>query len=383
MPSHEELGSDFVSIVVADGTRIHTQLLADALRNDHGLQVVAAASNSAELLAAITRVPIDVVVISHNLDDQPGHGTQVLREMRALRPQIKGVILLDSSKPAEVLECFRAGARGIFSKQEGLESLCKCIRSVHEGQIWARSVDLDHVLEALANVPLVRATNHQGIELLSARERQVIQHLASGMTNREIAHALALSPHTVKNYLFRIFDKLGVSSRTELLYLTMNNSQAQPPSPTHGENHAFSATINAAEAGDPSAQLRLAEHFCQIKDGQNKDGQNIKDGQNNDGQNEDGQIEDRRIAGAPPDPVSAYMWYLLAEETAAPMLGQIEEGKNHIRLTMSPQQLAEAEGRAAAWLKNSRKQSGFADGGEAQTGGQKTGGQKKMRAAAP
>jgi len=383
MSSHEELGSDFVSIVVADGTRIHTQLLADALRNDHGLQVVAAASNSAELLAAITRVPIDVVVISHNLDDQPGHGTQVLREMRALRPQIKGVILLDSSKPAEVLECFRAGARGIFSKQEGLESLCKCIRSVHEGQIWARSVDLDHVLEALANAPLVRATNHQGIELLSARERQVIQHLASGMTNREIAHALALSPHTVKNYLFRIFDKLGVSSRTELLYLTMNNSQSQPPSPTHGASHAFSATIDAAEAGDPSAQLRLAEHFCQIKDGQNKDGQNIKDGQNNDGQNEDGQIEDRRIAGAPPDPVSAYMWYLLAEETAAPMLGQIEEGKNHIRLTMSPQQLAEAEGRAAAWLKNSRKQSGFADGGEAQTGGQKTGGQKKMRAAAP
>jgi len=71
MPSHEELGSDVVSIVVADSTRIHTQLLADALRHDRGLQVVAAASNSEELLAAITHVPIDVVVISHNLDDQP------------------------------------------------------------------------------------------------------------------------------------------------------------------------------------------------------------------------------------------------------------------------------------------------------------------------
>ena len=153
MPSHAELGSDFVSIVVADSTRIHTQLLADALRNDHGLQVVAAASNSEELLAAITRVPIDVAVVSHNLDDQPGHGIHVLREMRALRPQIKGVILLDSSKPQEVLDCFRAGARGIFSKQERSESLCKCIRSVHEGQIWARSVDLDQALEALANLP--------------------------------------------------------------------------------------------------------------------------------------------------------------------------------------------------------------------------------------
>jgi DNA-binding NarL/FixJ family response regulator len=357
MPSHEELGSDFVSIVVADGTRIHTQLLADALRNDRGLQVVAAASNSEELLAAITRVPIDVVVISNNLDDQPGHGTEVLREMRALRPQIKGVILLDSSKPQEVLECFRAGARGIFSKQERLESLCKCIRSVHEGQIWARSVDLDHAFEALASLPLVRATNHDGIELLSTRERQVIQHLAEGMTNREIADTLDLSPHTVKNYLFRIFDKLGVSSRTELLYLTLNNSKAQPLRTDPGESYSFSVIVKAAEAGDPSAQLRLAEHFRQI---------------------ENGQIEDGEIAGAQPDPVSAYKWYLLAEKMAAPMLDQIEKGKKNIIQTMSPQQVAEAEGRAAAWLRNAREQSGSAGGGAVQTSGQK----KKMRAGA-
>jgi len=350
MPSHGEVGSDFVSIVVADSTRIHTQLLANALRNDRGLQVVAETSNSEELLAAITRVPIDVVVISHNLDDQPGHGTHVLREMRALRPQIKGVILLDSSKPKEVLECFRAGAKGIFSKQERLESLSKCIRSVHEGQIWARSVDLEQALEAFANSPLVRATNHKGIELLSERERQVIQHLAGGMTNREIAQALNLSPHTVKNYLFRIFDKLGVSSRTELLYLTMNHPQAQPQGTAYGGSDSFSAIIEDAEAGDPSAQLRLAEHFSKIKDFPN---------------NTDGQI-----AGFQPASVSAYMWYLIAERTAAPMLKQIEEGKNKISQTMSPQQLADAEARATAWLKNSKKQPGFADGGQVPTLGQ-------------
>jgi len=308
-------------------------------------------------LAAVTRVPIDVVVISHNLDNQPGHGTQVLREMRALRPQIKGIILLDSSKPHEVLECFRAGARGIFSKQERLESLCKCIRAVHEGQIWARSVDLDQALEALVNAPLVRATNHKGIELLSARERQVIQHLAGGMTNREIAKALELSPHTVKNYLFRIFDKLGVSSRTELLYLTMNNSQSRPQGAANGESPSFSAIIEAAEAGDPLAQLRLAEHFSQMKEVQN----------NGDGQ----------IAGFQPASVSAYMWYLLAEKTAIPMLEKIELGKKDIRLRMSPQQLAEAEDRAAAWLKDTRKRSAFAGDGEAQAGAQ-----KKMHAGA-
>ena len=77
---------------------------------------------------------IHVAVISHSLDDEPGRGTRMLREMRSLRPQIKGVILLDTSKPQQVLDCFRAGARGIFSKQERLENLCKCIRNVHEGQ---------------------------------------------------------------------------------------------------------------------------------------------------------------------------------------------------------------------------------------------------------
>jgi DNA-binding NarL/FixJ family response regulator len=341
MPSHEELGSDFVSIVVADATRIQTQLLADALRNDRGLQVVAAASNSAELLAAIARVPIDVVVISHNLDDQPGHGTDVLREMRALRPHIKGVMLLDSNKPQDVLDCFRAGARGIFSRDERLESLCKCIRSVHEGQVWARSIDLDHALEALANLPLVRATGHKGIELLSVRERQVVQHLAAGMTNREIADTLELSPHTVKNYLFRIFDKLGVSSRTELLYLTINNAQAQPVWTGLGESFSFSVIIKAAEAGDPEAQLSLAEHFRHRENGRVGGGR----------------IEKGGVAGPQPDPVSAYTWYLLAEKMAAPMLAQIEAGKKNVIQTMSPEEMAEAESRAATWLRNARERS--------------------------
>ena len=119
MPSHEENGADFISIVVADSTRIHTQLLADAMRTDHGLQVVASASSSEELLAAVVRVPIDVAVISYSLDDQPGRGTEVLREIRTLRPQIKGVLLLDSSRPQDVLEAFRAGAKGIFASTNG------------------------------------------------------------------------------------------------------------------------------------------------------------------------------------------------------------------------------------------------------------------------
>ena len=334
MPPREEQGSDFISIVVADSTRIHTQLLAEAMRSDHDLQVVASASTSQDLLAAVTRVPVDVAVISYSLDDQPGRGTEVLREMRTLRPQIKGVLLLDTSRPQDVLECFRAGAKGIFSKHERLESLCKCIRCVHEGQIWARSIELEHALEALANSPLVRAINQQGLDLLSARERQVVQYLAAGMTNREIADSLGLSRHTIKNYLFRIFDKMGVSSRTELLYLTMSNGQPRVDESSNGTADGdFANLLKAAESGQGWAQLRLAEHYSQSN-------------------------------GHARDAVSAYMWCLLSETAAASMRVQITAHKASLSQSMSPQQLAEAEQKAADWLRDTKKKSGFAEAPE-------------------
>lgn len=333
MAFQELKGADFISIAVADSTRIHTQLLAEAMHSDPGLQVVASTSSSEELLAAIVRVPIDVAIISYSLDDQPGRGTEVLREIRALRPQIKGVVLLDTARPQDVLECFRAGAKGIFAKHERLESLCKCIRCVHEGQIWARSIELEHALEALANAPLVRSTNHKGLELLSARERQVVQYLAAGMSNREIAESLGLSPHTVKNYLFRIFDKLGVSSRTELLYLTMSNTSVRAPDSTDAEeNNGMPALLKAAEAGHAGAQLRLAEHF--------------------------GQAETNG------DRVTAYMWCLLAQETSAAMRDRIESNKSSLLRSMSAEELSEAERRAAEWRKNTDKKSRFVQAAE-------------------
>jgi DNA-binding NarL/FixJ family response regulator len=330
MPSQQDRGSDFISIVVADSTRIHTQLLADAMRSDSGIQVVASTSSSSELLASIERVPVDVAVISFGLDDRPGRGPDLLREMRALRPQIKGVILLESSRPQDVLECFRAGAKGIFSKHEKVESLCRCIRCVHDGQIWASSAELEAVLGALASSPLVRATNHKGLDLLSTRERQVIQHLAGGMTNREIAKALNLSAHTIKNYLFRIFDKLGVSSRTELLYLTMNNPAVRG---TGSANGGALPLLEEAEAGHPLAQLRMAEQYWQQSS---------------------------------QDPVPAYMWYLLSERTLTSMLAQIGNCKKQLAPNMSPQQLEESERRAAEWLKNSKKKPGFVEDSENQ-----------------
>jgi two-component system nitrate/nitrite response regulator NarL len=316
-----------IRVLVADNTRIHTQLLADALKRDQGLDVINADSDSHSLIATAIAHTAEVLVISSNLDEDPQRAFEVLRQLRASHPQIRAVILLDSSKRETILHAFRAGARGIFSRHESVEALCKCVRSVHEGQIWASSLQMSFAVEALASSPTVRAVDANGLNLLSKREMEVVRSLSEGLTNREIAERLGLSQHTIKNYLFRVFDKLGVSSRVELLFMTL--SQASPgqqllpsllASAAHGNSHdeaTLTICQKAAEQGLPTAQLALA------------------------------QIYSARRAG-PKDLVSAYMWFLIANE-------QITRSKNNVNKTMTMEQLLEAEQRAAEWMRKTRK----------------------------
>lgn len=154
--------------------------------------------------------------------------------MRELAPSVRSVVLLGQRDPETVVECFRAGARGVFSESTPeFRLLCKCVLCVHAGQIWASSEELTWVVEALESIKkqstLRRVVNAQGVNLLSKREEDVVQQLMEGLSNREIALNLKLSEHTIKNYLFRIFDKLGVSSRTELLLYSINSRRAVDP----------------------------------------------------------------------------------------------------------------------------------------------------------
>jgi two-component system nitrate/nitrite response regulator NarL len=209
-----------IRVIVSDNTRFHCDLLAQALQRDQTLLIVGSASSSRELVELAGHNASDVVIISANLDDDPMRGLTFLREFHATYPQIPSIVLLDSPTRETVLQAFRSGARGIFNRHEALESLCRCIRVVHTGQIWASSREVKYALEALSSGPTIRAVNAGGLNLLTPRELQVVQALAEGLTNREIALCLRLSPHTIKNYVMKIFDKLGVSNRVELVFRT-------------------------------------------------------------------------------------------------------------------------------------------------------------------
>ena len=94
--------------------------------------------------------------------------------------------------------------------------------------MWVSSRELHYLLQALAEPAPIRLNNVNGNALLSARELEVVSCLAEGLTNREIAQRLTLTEHTVKNYLFRIFDKLGVSSRVEVVLYALSGGGPAP-----------------------------------------------------------------------------------------------------------------------------------------------------------
>src|ERR1700678_2130631 len=118
-----------IRVLVADATRLHTTLLSDALRRDGAFEVIG--SNSEELIARAHLHNIDVLLLSSELEEKPGRGFEILREVRALHPGARAILLLDSSKPGSILEAFRSGARGVLSRHESIETLSKCVKSVH------------------------------------------------------------------------------------------------------------------------------------------------------------------------------------------------------------------------------------------------------------
>lgn len=330
MPGHPKHRKNKIRVLVADSSRIHTHLLAEALKRDLEFEVVPFDSESGRLVSATTGLDTDVLVLSSNLDERQSRGFEVLRELRAVRPETRAVVLMDTLNDEMVLSAFRAGARGIFGKSQPVDVLCRCIRAVHQGQIWANSREMSLAVEALANAPTVRTVNARGLSLLSKREIQVVQCLAEGLGNREIADRLKLSQHTVKNHLFRIFDKLGVSSRMELLSMTLGQpDMAPPPSSEETKKSAnrpgFSSELallqKAANAGLPAAQMAMAQVYLS-----------------------------RRTS--PRDAVGAYTWYLVA-------LARASQAKALLTKMLTPEQIEEARKNAKAKLSKPDAEIGY------------------------
>jgi len=205
-------------VLVADGVAMRCQLLADALQRSGGYLTDAVYPE--KVLSFLEKSRLDtprhaVVLVSAGLGEDPLEGVQLVRRIHELHPRLGLVVLLDTLDRVMVVECFRAGARGVFCRSDSFQALCRCIRCVHEGQVWANSEQLQFVLDAIVqHGPAV--TLLPGSRPLSKREEEITYLVAEGFSNRQISERLGLSEHTIKNYLFRVFEKIGVSTRVGL-----------------------------------------------------------------------------------------------------------------------------------------------------------------------
>ena len=114
------------------------------------------------------------------------------------------------------MAAFRCGAKGVFSRSEPPGEFRACIERVGSGEIWAGRKEAEFLLAAMRNSPSCDGIDDDKVSALSKRELEVAECAAQGQSNKQIADQLDLSEHTVKNYLFRIFGKMGVSNRFEL-----------------------------------------------------------------------------------------------------------------------------------------------------------------------
>jgi two-component system nitrate/nitrite response regulator NarL len=217
-----------IRVLIADADNISSQLMASALRRCRSyFDVVAVASSSPEAIRDLDILKPHVAVVSAELRDGPQTGFKVLQELRNSHPSTAAIMLLPSTQRDPVIDAFRGGARGVFTRDKSFKALSKCIRLVHGGRIWASNEELEFILEALTRHKSAQLTKTSGMMLLTRREEEVVRLVAEGMKNREIAQALHVTEHTISNYLYGIFNKLGVSSRVELILYATSESQKE------------------------------------------------------------------------------------------------------------------------------------------------------------
>lgn len=224
MTSSSAATSRPIEVLVADSSRMQSQLLISALRRRPEFNVAACEMETIPILRAVSQKVPGIVLLSMAASQRAPETVITLRRLHLSYPEIPKVLLVESVDRELVVSAFRSGVRGIFCIAESnLRLLCKCLLRVADGQIWANTEQLNYLVELLSEVPSLRVLNSNGDSLLTPREEQVVALVAEGLGNRHIARELNLSEHTIKKYLFRIFEKLGISSRVELVLYAVNN----------------------------------------------------------------------------------------------------------------------------------------------------------------
>jgi DNA-binding NarL/FixJ family response regulator len=199
-----------IRVMLVDDHEVVREGLRTLIGRHKELLVAAEASTMAEAIEAAARAKPDVIVMDVRLPD--GSGVEACRAIREARPETKVIMLTSYADDEALFASIIAGAAGYLLKQTRGQAVVDAITSVAQGRSL---LDPDVTGKVLERVRRGREEEDPAFASLTDQERKVVEHLAEGKTNRDIAAALFLSEKTVKNYVSRILDKLGLARRAE------------------------------------------------------------------------------------------------------------------------------------------------------------------------
>ena len=250
-------GKAAIRVIVADSQAIFRAGLRKIFALEDDIRVVGQAETLAQTIAAVQKFSADILIFETALSSNPADTvSELLRQ--AGKSRVVGV--LQEPDQELTLELFRRGTHGIVSREVEPEMLVDCLRKVAAGEPWLEPRAIAWVLDAYRTQGLRPAGSRPKVQL-TPKESLIVSCVTQGMKNKEIALRVGTTEQVVKNYLRKVYDKLGVADRLELALYCLNHrvvqgevpakpeSAEKPAEPTNGVAHDASAAAVAASGG--------------------------------------------------------------------------------------------------------------------------------------
>ena len=204
--------SSGIRVILADSQAIYRVGMRKVFALEDDIRVVAQAETLTHLYTALQRFPTDVVV----LEGQLIAGTvNAIPELVRRAPDAKLIVQVVESDETNTVELYRRGVRGVVPRSISPDLLVKCIRKIADGETWIDNQSISWVIEAY-RAQASTLTSPRSQPKLSKKELAIISCITRGMRNKEIAYQIGTTEQVIKNYLRKVYDKLGVSDRLEL-----------------------------------------------------------------------------------------------------------------------------------------------------------------------
>lgn len=212
-----------IRIILADSQAIYRVGIRKIFALEDDLRVVAQADSLENLRAAIERYPTDVVLMEGSL---VAGTANAIPELLKLAPDVKLIVQAVNSEESQTVELYRKGVRGIISRSISPDLLVRCVRRIAAGETWIDNQSVNWVIDAYRS-QAASLVSPRTQPRLSPKEMAIITCITQGKRNKEIAFQLGTTEQVIKNYLRKIYDKLGVSDRLELALYCLHNKIIQ------------------------------------------------------------------------------------------------------------------------------------------------------------